>query len=184
MNSTKDCADNNMHDANNNKRKTNYLHYESKTSKHSKVLKKWLLVFMAILILGIAVYVVYRFFSNRSPTESKEKEMISDITGIPTIPGEDVLYPTVMVDGKLYEWRRGSAIVNTFTKDDTYFLTSSDYYGKIKKTEMKNPEADCELSCMFAVEGKIYTVQNEEYIYLVMTTDWLDNAIVIFDEKE
>ncbi len=119
-----------------------------------------------------------------SDTEENNYGMTGDITGEPTLPGAEVLYPTVMVDGKLYEWRRGSAILNAYIKDDTFFLNNSDYYGEIKKTEKKRPEADCELTCLFDVEGKIYTIPDEKYIYLVLTTDWLEDAIVVFDEIE
>ena len=77
-----------------------------------------------------------------------------------TLMGDTEIYPTVMVDGRLYEWRKGRALCN----------------------ELPN---DCEFVSVFSVSGQIYTiVENDEFVCLRLTTDWLNEAAVIFDLVE
>ena len=97
-----------------------------------------------------------------------------------TLPGADEIYPTVMVNGECYEWRRGVALLQA---DEETFINSRDYYGDITKVEGKSPENDCEIVCVFDAAGTIYTdPKNKDVIYLKLTTDWLDDKVVIFDK--
>ena len=96
-----------------------------------------------------------------------------------TLPGEDEIYPTIMVDGDLYEWRKGRAIVET---DEEAFINSMDYYGDIIKVDKRTPENNCEIVCVFDVAGAIYTDSNDkDVVYLKLNTEWLDDKTVIFD---
>ena len=92
-----------------------------------------------------------------------------------TLMGDTEIYPTVMVDGRLYEWRRGAAVCNGLPIDSVY-------YDEIIHVEGEIPGNDCEFVSTFSVSGKIYTiVENDEFVCLCLTTDWLNEAVVIFD---
>ena len=93
-----------------------------------------------------------------------------------TLYGADQVYPTVMVDGALYEWHRGSAISFSGLPE------GSEYYGEISHTEAETPDADGEFASLFPVSGAIYTVPGDDtVVYLKLTTDWMENAVVRFD---
>ena len=95
-----------------------------------------------------------------------------------TLMGDTEIYPTVMVNGRLYEWRKYMALCNGLPND-------SIYYGEIAHVEGETPENDCEFVSVFSVSGQIYTiVENDEFVCLCLTTDWLNEAVVIFDLVE
>ena len=95
-----------------------------------------------------------------------------------TLMGADEIYPTVMVQGNLYEWRRGAAICDELPKECVY-------YGEITHVEGQTPIKDCEFVSVFSVSGQIYTIsENGACVYLCLTTDWMDDTIVIFDLVE
>ena len=93
-----------------------------------------------------------------------------------TLYGADQVYPTVMVNGAKYEWHRGDAIQFSGLPD------GCEAYGEIVHTEAETPQADGELASLFPVSGTIYTVPADEtVVYLRLTTDWMENAVVQFD---
>ncbi len=94
-----------------------------------------------------------------------------------TLPGTSEIYPTVMVDGRLYEWRRGRAIGGR-PKDSVY-------YGEINHVDGKKPTENCDFVSVFSVSGQIYTVPGiTDCVYLCLTTDWMENKNVTFDLVE
>ena len=68
-------------------------------------------------------------------------------SGNPTLPGADEIYPMVMVEGSLYEWRRGRAVLDNL------------------------PDA----------EGEIYADSDDSSVYLLISTDWIQEKAIIFD---
>ena len=95
--------------------------------------------------------------------------------GAGTLMGDTEIYPTVMVKGRLNEWRRGTALCNGLPND-------SIYYGETIHVEGDTPENDCEFVSAFSVSGQIYTiVEDDEFVCLCLTTDWLNEAVLIFD---
>ena len=95
--------------------------------------------------------------------------------GAGTLRGDTEIYPTVMVNGQLYEWRKGEAMCNELPNDSTY-------YGEITHIDGESPTKDCEFVSIFLVSGQIYTVsENGDYVYLCLTTDWLNETVVVFD---
>ncbi len=94
--------------------------------------------------------------------------------GAGTLPGADEVYPTVMVDGKLYEWRRGKAVCDALPENCAY-------YGQVIHVGGNSPEGDCEFASTFLVDGDIYTIQEGECVYICLTTDWLVDTIIVFD---
>lgn len=95
-----------------------------------------------------------------------------------TLPGASKIYPTVMVDGRLYEWRKGVAI--SYVQP-----TDSIYYGEVNHVDGNSPTKDCEFVSVFSVSGQIYVIsENDNYVYLRLTTDWLDDVGVYFDLTE
>ena len=93
-----------------------------------------------------------------------------------TLYGADQVYPTVMVNGAKYEWHRGDAVSLSGLPD------GCEEYGEIVHTEAETPRSDGELASLFPVSGTIYTVPADEtVVYLRLTTDWMENAVVQFD---
>ena len=90
-------------------------------------------------------------------------------------PGADEIYPTIMVNGELYEWRFGKAIIEALP-------VGSVYYGKINHMiGLTTPEYDRDFVSVFSASGRIFVDPNEDLVYLELTTDWLENTIVIFE---
>lgn len=90
------------------------------------------------------------------------------------LPGQNEIYPTIMVDGTLYEWLWGKAVIDELPVGSTY-------YGKIKHTSRTTPENDCEFVSVFPASGRIFVDPNEDLLYLELTTDWLDRKIITFE---
>jgi hypothetical protein len=96
-------------------------------------------------------------------------------TGPGTLPGADEIYPTIMVEGNLYEWRKGAAICSELPDDCVY-------YGELIHVEGETPNNNNEFVSVFSVSGQIYTVpETDTVVYLCLTTDWLENTVVVFD---
>ena len=111
-----------------------------------------------------------------SDTGSNEDTAINcEGEGGGTLIGAGEIYPTVMVNGRLYQWTHGAAIMDELP--DT-----AEYYGEIVHTEGEMPESDCEFVSTFDAAGEIYTVEGDDsVVYLVVTTDWMDGAVVRLD---
>ena len=93
-----------------------------------------------------------------------------------TLYGADQVYPTVMVDGTLYEWHRGSAVALSGLPE------GSEYYGAISHTDAETPTKDGEFASLFPVSGAIYTVPGDDtVVYLQLKTDWMEDTVVRFD---
>ena len=111
-------------------------------------------------------------------TYSKERnppiEEGGEIEGCTVLPGSDEIYPTIMVDGTLYEWLLGKALIDELP-------VGSIYYGKIKHTNGMTPENDREFVSVFQASGRIFVDPNENLVYLELTTDWLEKQLVIFE---
>lgn len=92
-----------------------------------------------------------------------------------TLPGALEIYPTVMVNDHLYEWRKGAAIIKELPEDVVL-------YGDIIHVEGNAPQNNCEFVSTFDATGEIYTDENNSnLLYLKITTEWLENTFVIFD---
>ncbi|MCI5795682.1 MAG: hypothetical protein MR019_02265 [Ruminococcus sp.] len=134
----------------------------TKTRRKSKTLCTALYLSIAFVICVAAAILIWRGIQNHK-------------TGYrSTLPGAEKVYPTVMVDGSLYEWYKGAAICDDLPQDCVF-------YGDIKYVAKKTPKNDCEFSAAFDAEGQIYKVPDEASVYLVLTTYWLSNTVVKFD---
>ena len=100
--------------------------------------------------------------------------MTSPPADISNLPGSDIIYPTVMVNGGLYEWRQGNAEIDTLP-------VGSVYYGKINHSDNSTPKNDCEFVSVFTANGEVFVDQTIDLVYIIITTDWLDNKIVVFE---
>ncbi|MBR4725053.1 MAG: hypothetical protein IK071_04640 [Lachnospiraceae bacterium] len=114
---------------------------------------------------------------NKDGTNTQETISGTDTDDIPysnPLVGNSGIYPTVMVNGKLYEWHWGIALC-ILPKDSVY-------YGEINHIDGKSPSKDCEFVSYFPVSGQIYTIsENSDCVYLLLTTDWMENQAVVFD---
>lgn len=141
---------------------------EAANYRHKKPLwLKWAAMAACLCIAVISVFTLIpgtRFWVD-------EIEIISE----GTLPGALEIYPTVMVNNHLYEWRKGAAIAKELP-DDTVL------YGDITHVEGNAPQNDCEFVSTFDVTGEIYIIENNSnLVYLKITTEWLEDTIVIFD---
>lgn len=95
-----------------------------------------------------------------------------------TLLGADKIYPTIMIQGHLYEWRKGAAICNELPDDCIY-------YGELIHVEGEMPNNNSEFVSVFSVSGQIYTMsKTDTVIYLCLTTDWMEKTVVAFDIVE
>lgn len=100
----------------------------------------------------------------------------SSANGGPTLPGADKIYPTVMAGGTLYEWRRGRAVLDALPD-------LAIYYADIEHSDNETPEKDGEFVSVFDAEGGIYTLpEDSSCVYLLLTTDWMEETAVVFDQ--
>lgn len=90
------------------------------------------------------------------------------------LPGQNEIYPTIMVDGTLYEWLWGKAIIDELPVGSTY-------YGKINHSNGTTPENDREFVSVFPASGRIFVDPDKDLVYLELTTDWLEKRLVTFE---
>lgn len=102
-----------------------------------------------------------------------------------TMLGEDLIYPTILIGKDMYEWRRGKAILLDVRGNFLPLPGGLKYYGEIVHGESKIPTRDREMVSVFAARGTIYLdPENGDIVYIQLFTDWLNEAIVIFDKVE
>lgn len=144
------------------------IHYKKKAKKSGWF--QWGAMAACLCIILISVFTLIpgtRFWVD-------ENEIISE----GTLPGALEIYPTVMVNNHLYEWRKGAAIVKELPDDIVL-------YGDITHVEGNAPQSNCEFVSTFDVTGEIYTIKNNSHlVYLKITTGWLEDTFVIFDLVE
>ena len=132
--------------------------------KNLKRLRWIVLAACLCIVLGGALIVYQRHFCKTSYYQS-------------TLIGAAEIYPTVMADGRLYEWHKGAAILEDLPKDCTL-------YRNINHIKGKTPQKNGDFVSIFQVIGQIYKSSDERCIYLKLTTDWMQNAVVKFDLVE
>ena len=131
---------------------------------------KWvsLAACLCVLLTGAAVW------KNMNSTQPPQTESTRPPQSGGTLPGDTEVYPTVMVDGKLYEWRKGRAICVTVPEDLVH-------YGQIIHVDKNRPKNDCEFRAIFDVSGDIYICPSDGCVYICITTDWMEDTFVVFD---
>ena len=108
--------------------------------------------------------------------ESADAFQATEVEGYGTLYGADEVYPTVMVNNALYEWRKGGAICLAGLPEQ------AEYYGEVTHTDAETPKRNGEFAALFQAEGTIYTVPgDEDVVYLQLTTDWMEDTVVCFD---
>lgn len=127
---------------------------------------KWvsLAACLCVLLLGTVVW------KNMDSTQPSTRPPQSG----GTLLGDTEVYPTVMVDGELYEWRKGRAICLDVPEDLVY-------YGQIIHVDKNRPKNDCEFRAIFDVSGDIYICPSDGCVYICITTDWMEDTFVVFD---
>ena len=127
---------------------------------------KWvsLAACLCVLLLGT---VVWKNIDSTQPSTRPPQ-------GGGTLPGDTDVYPTVMVDGKLYEWRKGSAIRYAVPEDCAY-------YGQVIHVGRNIPKNDCEFASVFNLSGDIYMCPSDGCVYICVTTYWMKDTFVVFD---
>lgn len=124
----------------------------------------------AAACLCLTVGLSFGLSAKKQPTENEGVDIGCGLM----LDGADEIYPTVMVDGRLYEWKFGKAIVDSLP-------VGSVYYGKLNHMiGLKAPEFDRDFVSVFSASGRIFVDPDNDLVYLELTTDWLENAIVTF----
>ena len=131
---------------------------------------KWvsLAACLCVLLTGAAVW------KNMNSTQPPQTESTRPPQSGGTLLGDTEVYPTVMVDGKLYEWRKGRAICVTVPEDLVH-------YGQIIHVDKNRLKNDCEFRAIFDVSGDIYICPSDGCVYICVTTDWMEDTFVVFD---
>ena len=128
-------------------------------------MKKWIAFFLVFFLVIVIIFSIYRMHALNERSVS---------TSMILTRGTDI-YPSVQVNGELYEWRKGSAIIRDLPDGVLY-------YGELIHVEGVTPNSDSEFVSVFDASGQIYITENScENIYICLTTSWLESAIVIFD---
>lgn len=155
--------------------------------------------FIIILICFIFALLFLKEFEKRKKEDVREEfNKESEMACSPW--EENIICPAVSVNGICYklELDRFDVVLMTLDKNSTQFRASTpddknyvllletlSYYGQLKRSWRKIPLSDKEFVSAFVAHGLIYTDPNdEEHVYLVLTTDWLDDAIVAFKKCE
>lgn len=159
---------------------------------------------VALLFVAVLIFSIQNRFVSIVDTETvmsndgcyEEEILICD----PNNPGKTYAYPTVLVNGEYYEFRRtrvngvGPLLVipngipkEMWPDDPNVVLAGLDYYGEIihYSGEYQYPKEDCEMVCWFDVDGQIYTdPNNKDTVYLYIETPWIEYAVAAFDRIE
>lgn len=139
---------------------------------------------LVAVVFALILLPVCKYCFSRVALESQED------SGCNTLPGASEIYPTIQVDGEFYQWRMGRAVMNfdayaQTTYDPELFLKDMNYYGEIIKGNEDSPKQDRELACVFDASGSIYLdPDDEEVVYLWLTTDWFEDGVIAFDRVE
>lgn len=139
----------------NNVEDNNLERSETGAFKRNRMLIKWVSIAacFCLIVSGVIIWV-----RNEEPTPTAGcMDFFYDI------------YPTVMVNGELYQWETGC----------NFMPKGCVYYGEIKHVTTEAPRKNCELASVFDIEGQIYTYEGV-YVYVCATTDWLDEQIIWF----
>lgn len=154
-----------------------------------------------IIILICTIFTLIIFLNLRKEkTEDVREEFDKESEKACSPWEENIIYPAVSVNGICYKLERDrfDVVLMTLDKNSTQFRVSTpddknyvllletlSYYGKLKRSWRKIPLSDREFVSAFKAQGLIYTDPNdEEHVYLVLTTDWIDDAIVAFKKCE
>ena len=96
--------------------------------KHSIWMKWWAIAAcLCFIIIGVTMW---------------NETQIQPDNSTNTLLGADEIYPTIMVQGHLYEWRKGAAICNGLPDDCVY-------YGELIHVEGERPNNDSEFVSVF-----------------------------------
>jgi hypothetical protein len=133
----------------------------------------------------ICLYLSTEWLEDALVSFGKVKDQEAVITDGLRSFGFDEIYPTVKINKGIYEWHHGEAIVG-YGEEMLSSLKLSDniaYYGDINHTDSSIPQRDKDFSSFFDVEGEIYVVPDkEEFLYVRITTDWINDAVIRFDK--
>lgn len=94
--------------------------------------------------------------------------------GSNAVSNYDKNYPTVLVNGKMYEWKQNDAVVDSLPADCIYC-------GKINHIGSNTPENNCDFVSDFFAVGEVYIDSSIDLVYIKIKTDWLDGCIAIFE---
>ena len=144
---------------------------EDKMKKKNTWVKRCALAAACLTVVIVSGFFINNMLSDRAPNEATN---VNEGAG-GTLLGAGDIYPTLMVNGRLYEWHKGAAILEALPENSVY-------YGEVVHVDGKTPADNCEFVSVFPASGKIYTVQNnEEHIYILLTTSWFSDKVVMFD---
>lgn len=90
--------------------------------------------------------------------------------GTASLCGFNIIHPAVMFDGRYYVW---DGICKELPE-------GCFYYGEIHHFIKKRPQNNREFVSFFLSEGELYAAPDEDCVYLILTTTWLNDAVVKF----
>lgn len=124
-------------------------------------------------VLGFIVCIILICTFLNKHRETNENDIASG--GIKNL---DIYNTTILVEDKYYHWAKSEAYLFKLPKE-------AEFYGRIVHTNANYPSKDCEMTSSFDVEGIIYVDKNNpQYIYLVLTTEWLNEGVIRFEVED
>lgn len=141
-----------------------------------KVLNKYkifLLIFVSIIIIIISVHFILL---------KNAKEKLSMQVGN-TLPGATEINPSVMYNDTVYSWKQMSGPITKLPQGE--LPDGYEYVGDIQFVNTGKLERNFQFIAKFSATGKLYYNEDlPDQICICITTDWLDNAYVLFHVKE
>ncbi len=155
-----------------------YKDNQKTTKTRYAFLKKLIPAMAGILLIAIIAIVVGNTFPHFNILTN-----ILPHSGGPLLPGADKIYPTICVNGNLYEWTRMYAY--DWQEPQKEALKEWEYVGKLIHVDGKKPQNDCEFVSKFSATGDIYIdPKSDANIYVLIKTDWVDQEFVVFSKAE
>ena len=125
------------------------------------------LTFAACLCLGVGLK--YELTKNSKHPLGTDVSISSNV-----VPNFDKNYPTILVNGQMYEWKQSDAMVDSLP-------VGCIYCGEINRIGDSIPKNNCDFVSDFFAIGEVYIDSATDLVYINITTDWLNDSIVIFE---
>lgn len=133
--------------------------------------KNHFVVVVSIFIISMSVILILKVMNHSKLT-------IQDSS---TLPGATEINPSVMYNENIYYWE---SLAGPSDKLPQGVLPDGyEYVGEIKYTSNKKLTQDFQFVAKFKATGQLYYNKNKpDYVYICITTYWLENAYVKFSK--
>lgn len=161
--------------------------YSVKENARKPVWVKWgIMAACVCLVVAVTAALSNVIAPNSEPLNGSEPASASEPpdgggVGCGTLPGG--IRPELLADGTVFYWSGMSHVIPG--RPETYLPEGYAEYGRISSVTESEATEDCQMKAGFAASGTIYTSKiTPEAVYVLMTTDWFEDAYVRFTSSE